>query len=138
MSFVPMTDYVTSTGAHVKKINGLIQCAFNAAGDFYGTDVKTDSLNLKPQSCFFLSVSHPLSISLCYGQCISRFKIKPCPGLLNKSAWQCLLTSTLWSLILYAVEDKKQITEGENISSDIFFICFNWYNNQDFDGHRQP
>lgn len=74
----------------------------------YGTDVKTDSLNLKPSIMFrtslsfFLSVLHPLSISLGYVQCLSQFKIKPCLGLLNKCAWQCLLTSTLMILILYA------------------------------------
>ncbi len=42
---------MTSTGAHVKQIHGLIQCVLNAAGGFYGTDVKTDSLNPGLSSC---------------------------------------------------------------------------------------
>lgn len=36
-----MTEYVTSISARVEKIHGLIQCVLNAAGGFYGTDVKT-------------------------------------------------------------------------------------------------
>lgn len=64
-----MTENVTPTSAHVKKIHGLIQCVLNAAGGFYGTDVEPDSLNHKPSIMFqmsisFLSVSQPLTFLL--------------------------------------------------------------------------
>lgn len=41
--------------------------------------------NVSLLQSFFPSVSHPHSISLGHGQCLSQFKIKPCPGLLKKS-----------------------------------------------------
>ncbi len=89
----------------------------------------------------FIPVSHSLSISLGYGQRLSQFIIKPCPGLLNKCAWQCLLTSTLMILICMPSmchdKEKKQVTEREKTCPITFyFICVNCNNNQDFNWHR--